>query len=190
MSAFSLSHGQVLWCLAGGRAPSTPLPDQVRYLRQLGIPFEASELGQGRGVRLTYGFYHYVELGVACEGLRRRVQPRFLKMLVEDRKKFRSIYRRAYLELANSPGLFEGNSGTVPMFADDYFIRLHDRYSDTPGEINMVFESIPETGQARGDLVEDYPGDASRIVIAMKPLVVRMMRLANNAPVTRPGPQG
>src|SRR4249919_2094262 len=105
----ALSHGQVLWCLAGGKEPLPPLPDQVRYLRQLLIPFEESEMGQGRGVRLSYGFYHLIEVGIAHEGLRRRIEPRLLKMLVDERAGFRRAYRDAYLQLAKHPHLFEGD---------------------------------------------------------------------------------
>lgn len=186
----ALSHGQVLWCLAGGHPPEPPLPDQVRYLRQLGIPFDASELGQGRGIRLAYGFYHFIELGVAFEGLRRRIQPRFLTMLAEDRTRYRNVYREAYRELAPHPQLFEGDARSVPIFQGEFFIRLHDRYSDTPGEITMVVTPAKGSGQRQGDLIEIYPGEGVRDVIALKALIVRLLKLAKIAPATRPGPKG
>jgi len=186
----ALSHGQVLWCLAGGKEPSPPLPDQVRYLRQRGIPFQESELGQGRGVRMKYGFYHFIELGIAHEGLKRRIQPRFLTMLVDDRARYRHTYREAYLELAKHPNLFEGNPRSRSLFADDFFIRLHDRYSDTPGEITVVMQPEAGSGRRVGDLVESYEGEGDRDVIALKSLMLRLLGLARIAPVTRPGPKG
>jgi len=35
----SLTHGQVAWALARGEPPAALLIDQLRYLRQLGVPF-------------------------------------------------------------------------------------------------------------------------------------------------------
>lgn len=186
----ALSHGQVLWCLAGGKEPSPPLPHQVRYLRQLGIPFNESEMGRGRGIRLSYGFYHLVELGVAHEGIRRRIQPRFLTMLVDERVEYRRVYRDAYLELVKDPAVFERDPRSRPLFENEFLLRLHDRYSDTPGEITVVTRPSAGSGATLGDLVESYEGEEDRVVIALKPLIVRLMRLAKIAPVTRPGPKG
>lgn len=186
----ALSHGQVLWCLAGGKEPAPPLPDQVRYLRQLGIPFEESEMGRGRGVRLAYGFYHLIELGIAHEGLRRRIQPRFLTMLVDDRPKYRRVYRDTYLELAKKPTVFEGEPRSRSVFDNEVLIRLHDRYSDNPGEISFVIQPPAGSGGTPGDLIELYEGEDDRVVIGLKSLIVRLLGLAKIAPVTRPGPKG
>ena len=186
-----LSHGQVLWCLAGGHEPSPPLPDQVRYLRQIGIPFAESEQGKGRGVRLTYGFYHFIELGIACEALRRRVEPRYLVMLVDDRARYRHLYREAYRELAASPALLNAAvDRSSPIFAEEFYLRLHDRYSDTPGRIVPAFEAESATARKFGDWVERYEGQPDRDVIAVKGLMLKLLRLARDAPVTRPGPKG
>jgi len=88
---FTLSHGQVLWCLARGREPSDVIRDQVRYLRQLGIPFDEKATRTGRGNRRSYGFYQLIEVGLAFEGLKRRVAPRFLRMLAEQRHEYKKI---------------------------------------------------------------------------------------------------
>src|SRR5688572_14464389 len=143
----NLSHGQVLWCLAGGREASPPLPDQVRYLRQLGIPFAPSELGQGRGVRISYGFYHFIELGIAYEGLRRRIEPRFLKRLASDRVRHRQSYRAAYIELAAHPEIFEGDPRERTLVEGEYVVRLHDKFSETPGEIVFAMALSPKPGR-------------------------------------------
>jgi hypothetical protein len=71
-----LTHGQVAWTLARGLPPSRALLDQLRYLRQLGVPFPKDELGGGRGHRIWYGFDQLIELGVAVFGLRRGMAPR------------------------------------------------------------------------------------------------------------------
>jgi hypothetical protein len=45
----------VAWALARGQPPSDQLIDQLRYLRQLGVPFSKAELGAGSGNRIRYG---------------------------------------------------------------------------------------------------------------------------------------
>src|SRR4051794_38383229 len=88
----SLSHGQVAWALARGMPPSRQLLDQLRYLRQLGVPFRESELGTGRGYRVRYGFDQLIELGVALFGLRRGMTPREVAdLLVGNRARLRRI---------------------------------------------------------------------------------------------------
>ena len=186
-----LSHGQVLWCLAGGREAVPPLPDQVRYLRQRGIPFAPSELGQGRGVRLSYGFYHFIEVGIAYEGLRLRIPPRYLAVLVDDRVRYRNLYREAYRQLAENPALLEAPAGrSRAMFGEEFYLRLHDRYSDTPGQITPVFEAGSSTARKFGDWVEQYEGQPDRDVIPLKARMVDLLRLAPAAPQTKPGPKG
>lgn len=186
----TLSHGQVLWCLAGGRPASPPLPDQVRYLRQLGIPFDEAEVGQGRGNRLSYGFYELMELGMATEALRLRIPPRYLAAFSEDRKRYRHLYREAYSELAVRPAIFDSTERSRPMLEEEFYLRLHDRYSDTPGVIRPVFEANSDTGRKFGDWIEIYENEPPRDVIPVKAFMVVWLRLARVAPETSPGPKG
>jgi hypothetical protein len=89
-----LMHGQVAWALARGQPPSEQLIDQLRYLRQLGVPFSKAELGAGSGHRIRYGFDHLIELGVAVFGLERGMRPREVaKILVDHRAELRRCYR-------------------------------------------------------------------------------------------------
>src|SRR5229473_2796401 len=91
-----LSHGQVLWALASGRSPDQRLIDEVRYLRQLGVPFRSSELGRGRGNRLRYRYEHLLELGVAVFALHRGLKPREIaQFLVPKRRDLRELYTKA-----------------------------------------------------------------------------------------------
>jgi hypothetical protein len=79
---------------ARGQPPSDQLIDQLRYLRQLGVPFSKAELGAGSGNRIRYGFDHLIELGVAVFGLERGMRPREVaKILVDHRAEFRRFYR-------------------------------------------------------------------------------------------------
>ena len=90
----SLTHGQVAWALARGQQPTAIQIDQLRYLRQLGVPFSKHELGGGSGNRIRYGFDHLIELGVALFGLQRGMAPREMAgILVEHRAELRRCYR-------------------------------------------------------------------------------------------------
>jgi hypothetical protein len=96
----SLTHGQVAWVLARGQQPRALLLDQLRYLRQLGVPFSKEELGGGRGNRIRYGFDHLIELGVALFGLQRGMAPREVaEILVEHRVELRRCYRDTVADL-------------------------------------------------------------------------------------------
>src|SRR5260370_39439402 len=90
----SLTHGQVAWVLSRGLTPTAEVFDQIRYLRQLGVPFTKQELGMGRGNRIRYGFDHLIELGVALFGLRRGMAPREVAaLLLQHRDELRQCYR-------------------------------------------------------------------------------------------------
>ena len=184
-----LSLGQVLWCLAGGKEPSPPLPAQIRYLRDLEIPFKKKDLGKGRGVRLAYGFYELIELGVAYEGLRRRIEPRNLKKLASRRTEFRKHYREAYLELAANPGVFDGDPHDRALLIREHLVRLYDKFSETPGEIVIAVALPPKPGRKPWDLVEVYEGGEERDVIALNSLIIHLLGLAKIAPVLKPGPK-
>ena len=184
----ALTHGQVMWCLAGGREPKPPLPHQVRYLRQLGIPFDESEKGQGKGVRLTYNFYEFIELGIAQEALRRGAAPRCLTMFVDDRKRFKNAYRQAYAELAG-PSLYEGDPRTRSGYESEYLIRVRDRFSSKAGEIYLSRQPEGDLEWRFGDLVELFEGE-ELIVIQLKSLMASLLGLAAIAPDIKPGRKG
>jgi hypothetical protein len=186
---FALTHGQVMWCLAGGREPKPPLPHQVRYLRQLGIPFAEAEKGQGKGVRLTYNFYEFIELGVAQEAVRRGAAPRYLTQLADERTRYKSVYRQVYVELAAAPGLYDGDPRTRTGYDPEYLVRIRDRFSKRPGEIYLARQPEGDLEWRFGELVERFEGD-ELVVIQLKSLMASLLRLAKVAPETKPGPKG
>jgi hypothetical protein len=103
-----LTHGQVASALARGQPPSAQLIDQLRYLRQLGVPFSKAELGGGSGNRLRYGFDHLIELGVAVFGLERGMRPRDIaRILVDHRVELRRCYRDTLATLPRSAAALE-----------------------------------------------------------------------------------
>lgn len=185
----ALSHGQVLWCLAGGKPPTPPMPSQMRYLRVHGIPFADAEQGGGRGIRVTYNFYQFIEVGVAYEALRQRIPPRLLEQLATDRTKFRNAYRHAYGELVASGETFEDEPFTRTWYDPDFFIRLRDQYSQEAGTITMA--SAENNRHYRfGDLIETTQDGQRLVVIPLKSVMLSLLKLAKIAPATRPGPKG
>jgi len=132
----SLTHGQVAWALARGQQPTAVLIDQLRYLRQLGVPFSKHELGGGRGNRIRFGFDQLIELGVALFGLQRGMAPREVAgILIEHRSELRRCYRdilAAQPEAAFEADWVKSRGAQVPIM-NEILLRLHDRYSERPG---------------------------------------------------------
>jgi hypothetical protein len=186
----SLTHGQVAWVLARGRPPNAQLLDQLRYLRQLGVPFSQKELGGGRGNRIRYGFDHLIELGVALFGLQRGITPREVAgILVDRRVEFRRLYRDILAGL--SPAAFEAewvkSRGAAAPIINEVVLRLNDRYSESPGS----FELMPGDAFAAflqfATLTETYPGGGVRTVLPLTRLVIELVAWAREAPEIKPG---
>jgi len=189
---FRLTHGQVAWAIAQGNDPSKVLLDQLRYLRQLGVPFEASELGSGRGNRIRYGFDHLIELGVAVFGLKRGMRPREVAtVLTTFRKRLRKIYRSAFLaqpENALEEDWVKSRGRIIPFYLDDYSFSLNDRFSDSPGTYQLVKPGEHVDGALAWDVVERYPGDKTRTIVPTTALVLELVAWAKEAPEIKPGP--
>ena len=188
----SLTHGQVAWVLARGQQPSALLLDQLRYLRQLGVPFSKQELGGGSGNRIRYGFDHLIELGVALFGLQRGMAPReVVRILVEHRVELRRCYRDTVAALPASA--FEEpwvkSRGAVVPIMDEICLRLHDRYSERRG----TFEVVPADGFAAlmeiETITEKYPGGGVRTLLPLTRLVLEVVAWAREAPEIKPGRQ-
>jgi hypothetical protein len=187
-----LSHGQVLWALARGMLPEQRLIDQVRYLRQLGVPFRPSEQGTGRGNRLRYSYEHLIELGVAIFALRRGLQPREITgFLVGKRKHLRELYRKAFCdqpETAVDAGWVKSRGRVVPLLANEIFLRLHDRYSKEPGRLELLTgDSLVDPGEWFMP-VEVYPGEQARTLVPLTRLALELVTWAKEAPELKPGP--
>ena len=185
----ALTHGQVAWALARGEPPSAQLIDQLRYLRQLGVPFSKAELGSGSGHRIRYGFDHLIELGVAIFGLERGVRPREVaRILVDHRAELRRCYRDTVAELPESA--FEADwvksRGAVQPIINERFLRLYDRYSEQPGS----FELVPGDALAafmQFAMLERYPGGEVRTALPLTRLVTELVAWAREAPEIKPG---
>ena len=189
----SLSHGQVAWALSLGASPTQTLLDQLRYLRELGIPFEESELGRGRGNRLRYSYDELIEVGVAVFALRRGVAPRDIAQILGGRRGFlRRHCRKIYLEQpdeALNDTWVKSRGREIPVWGSEPFLRLHDRHSDQPGKLDLLLDiKASDLSQVLG-FHELYPGEMARTLVPLRRLVLELVAWALEAPETRPGPQ-
>ena len=190
LTDLSLTHGQVAWALARGQQPTAMLTDQLRYLRQLGVPFSRHELGGGRGNRIRYGFDHLIELGVALFGLQRGMTPRAVAgILVEHRAELRRCYRDILAALPASA--FEAewvkSRGAVVPIMNETFLRLHDRYSERPGSCELVPGGSFDLLSQLATVTERYPGDELRTLLPLTRLVIELVAWAREAPEIKPG---
>src|SRR5262249_26946814 len=189
----TLSHGQVLYALARGQNPDAVLIDQLRYLRQSGVPFDSSELGTGRGNRVSYRFKHLAELGVAVFALRRGLKPREVAgYLTKHRNELRTMYRKAFRDQpdgALTNDWVKSRGRIVPGLANEIFLRLHDRYSETPGKFEVVGPDKAADRKRLFEMVEHYPGEQARMLVPLTRLVLELVAWALEAPPTRPGRQ-
>jgi hypothetical protein len=191
MPKFNLTHGQVAWVISLGRLPEQKLLDQIRYLRQLGIPFDDAELGTGRGNRVRYKFDHLIEIGLGIAALRRGMAPREIAaLLVGNRKELRRLYRRVYRE--QPAGAFDADwvkdrGRSVPVLIPETFLRLHDRFSDSPGKIERITQEEVRDPMQLFSMVERYPGEKTRTLFPLSRLVIELVAWARIAPETPPG---
>ena len=186
----SLTHGQVAWALARGPQPTPVLFDQLRYLRQLGVPFSKHELGGGRGNRIRYGFDQLIELGVALFGLQRGMAPREVAgILVEHRSELRRCYRdilTAQPEAAFEAEWVKSRGAMVPIM-NETFLRLHDRYSERRGSCELVGGDPFAFLSQFATVTERYPGGETRTLLPLTRLVIELVAWAREAPEIKPG---
>lgn len=187
---FSLSHGQTLWAISSGQPGSQLVKDQVRRLRQLGVPFGTDDLGIGAGNRAKYRYEHLIELGLALSGLRRGLKPsEVAAFVVKHRPQLRRLYRQALAEQpeeALQAEWVKSRGRMAPIMGHEVFVRLHDRYAEQPGKIDVL-----DTGNlsALANLAEHYPGEQARTLVPLTQLVLELVAWAKEAPETRPGPK-
>jgi hypothetical protein len=169
------------------------LVDEVRYLRRLGVPFDEEEVGSGRGHRIQYGFDELIELGVAVFGLYRRMRPREVaEMLVRERSMLRKAFRLAWHQqpdAALDASWVKSRGRQIPLLGSEVFLRLHDRYEETPGTIEILRPEEMRSASQLGLLGERYPGEEVRILLPLTRLMLELVAWAREAPETRPGPQ-
>jgi hypothetical protein len=169
------------------------LVDEVRYLRRLGVPFDEGEMGTGRGNRIQYGFDELIELGVAVFGLHRRMRPRELaELLVRERPRLRKLFREVWHEQpegALEAPWVKSRGRMIPLIASEVLLRMHDRYAEKPGTIEILRPEEMRSGGPLAFFAERYSEEEVRIVLPMSRLMLELVAWAREAPETRPGPQ-
>ena len=182
-----------LWTLNGGQPPTQLIIDQFRYLRQLGVPFEKSELGSGRGNRVQYRFDHLIESGVALYAIQHGMRPRDVSgYLIENRVPLRRFYREAFNNQpvgALNAEWVKSRGKQVPLLADELFLRLHDRFSLTPGRLDMLRSDELHVLAGFGSLVERFPAGEVRPLLPLTRLVLEIFAWALDAPTIKTGPK-
>ena len=187
-----LSLGQLAWTLNLGQTPPQHLFDRLRYLRQIGIPFDPNDQLTGTGNRLTYSYEDLIECGLALYAMDNGLKPKDLKLiLVKHREALRPIYREA-LACREEGVLHEpwvkkrGLAGSLN--EKDISLRLHDRYSKTPGKVEVVIND----GTTIGSLVNtvEIAPDGTRLrMTPLSSLAIQWTAWALEAPIFKTGPK-
>lgn len=186
-----LSAGQVLRALGLGQEPDTRTRNEVRYLRQLGVPHQEAKVGQGRGNRLTYGYEDLIEIGVAIFAMRRGMKPKdAATVLIKQRKTFRTLFRDALEqqpERALEAEWIKSRGRSVGILAEEMFLRLHDRYSAKPGSYQLI---EPDRGADLADFLgmrEVLPDGGARVLVPLTRIALELTYWALQAPQVPPG---
>jgi hypothetical protein len=155
----TFTHGQLAWVVALGHFLAPPrwrrLLAQLRYLRQLGIPFRETRRGHGRGHRIRYSFDELMEVAVALYAVGWDVRPQVIaRILRRNRSRLRRVYREV-LEERPATGLEPpkpGTHGTIVTRPDEArFLCVQNRNSETPGKYKLV---LPAPATDLGEIWE------------------------------------
>ncbi len=190
-----LSLGQIAWAINLGEPAPRHLLDRLNYLRQLGIPLNRDQRGAGSGNRVPYDYDDLIECGVALFALESGMKPADVsKVLVGERPTRRKTYRKALQvlpDLALTAPWVKSRGKTVPMIADEVWLRLHNRYSETPGTFEVLgpLKGDPPAGGSIFDPVERFADGLTFRLVPLTRLALQWTAWALEAPQTRTGPR-
>jgi hypothetical protein len=187
---FNLTHGQVLFALSDGRTPERQLVNQLRHLRRLNVPFPAGEV-QGQGNRVHYSFEELIETGAAVFALRNHMPPRAIaEWFDRERTTFRKTCRTAWRSLPDgSLDQVHITKRGIAVRSDEIYIRLHDRYAQSPGMFELVQARDMIDVFKNGFVGERFDDQQFRPMFALKDSMLRWVFWARKAPVIRTGPK-
>lgn len=189
----SLTYGQMVWAACYGLEPDQRTRDQLRYLRALGIPEGGKGKAPGSGNQLGYDFDDQVELGLGLTALGLGMRPADIgAVLVGQRGEMRRLYRQAWLEIpeaALEAPWVKGRGRMGALIDNEYYVRLHDRYSETPGTFELLGPDEAEDPTALFAPVERIGGQPPRRVLPLKRLMIQWVAWAMEAPAIRTGPK-
>jgi len=190
-----LSLGQIAWAINLGEPAPRHLLDRLNYLRQLGIPLNRDQRGAGSGNRVPYDYDDLIECGVALFALENGMKPADVsKVLVGERSHSRKTYRKALKvlpEQALTDPWVKSRGKTVPMIADEVWLRLHNRYSETPGTMEVLgpADGDAPAGASLFDPVERFADGLTFRLVPLTRLAVQWTAWALEAPEIRTGPR-
>ena len=183
-----LSLHQLAWALCMGQEPSRHVLDRLNYLRQLGIP-SAVKVTPGSGNRRRYNYFDLVEAGVALYGLNNGMKPADLKnLLVDRREEMKGYYKQALAEQPEaqlSSDWVRSRGKISVLLANSIELRMHDRYSSTPGKIE-VGQGV-DNGLPTFDMVEHISADQTVRLCPLTKLALQWTAWALEAPEVKPG---
>lgn len=190
-----LSLGQIAWAINLGEPAPRHLLDRLNYLRQLGIPFNPDQRGAGSGNRVPYDYEDLIECGVALFALENGMKPADVsKVLVGERANSRKTYRKALKvlpEQALTDPWVKSRGKTGVLIANEVWLRLHNRYSETPGTMEVLgpADSDAPAGASIFDPVERFSDGLTFRLVPLTRLAVQWTAWALEAPEIRTGPR-
>lgn len=189
-----LSLGQLARALNRGQPADARLRNEVRYLRQLGVPHAERAVGKGRGNPIYYSFEDLIEVGVALNAIRRGMKRQdAATVLIRERRDFRKLFRNAWLSQptgAESADWVKSPDRIASNLSNELFLRLHDRYSSKPGTYEVIAPGKATTFSDTFGMREVFPDNDSRVLVPLTKLVLELVVWAREAPAVRAGRPG
>lgn len=188
-----MNFGQMAFAIALGRKPDQTVLDNLRYLRQLGVPYAPGQT-PGSGHWLQYGFNPMFECAFGLEWLKWGLRPRQIAQIsIEERKHVLGIGRRALEDLDEDlilgTALAPGERLAVDP-AHELFAVL-DKGREGREYTYSLVEATPEDPYPKPGLIyDDLSSRGAGLYTPSVPLyrlVGTLLIHARNAPVTRPG---
>ncbi len=189
----SLTQGQLLWALEHGQEPGKLLKDQVRYLRQLGVPKNSANQVPGSGNRIRYDFHDLVELGLGVTALKHRFKPKDISaVLVDGRESMRQAIEIAWRDMSEEEtgaNWIKSRGAIRPLRVDDFYLRLHERRTEKWGRVDIIGLEQVKPGLEVFTPVEIFEDGEVKVLFPLQTLMLPWVAWALEAPPIRTGPK-
>lgn len=191
--SLNLTFGQLAWTLNFGEQPKQHFIDKLNYISKLGIPFKRESNKTGSGNRVHYEYEDLIECGVAMYGLNIGLKPKDMKILLVDyRAEYREAFRQAIINhpesaLHDSWVKYKGKGSQGAVNEHDVFLRLHDRYSDFTGTIDLI--TFVNSQGNPFDFNETFQDGSNRPLLPLSRFALQWTAWALEAPEFKTGPK-
>lgn len=157
----------------------------------MSIPHDEDKVGAGRGNRLLYRYEDIVELGVALYALHRGMKPSDIAIAIkQDRETYRKVFRDALeqlLEAELNADWVKSRGRIIPVYVNEMYLRLHARYSETPGRYEIVAPDKAKSIEEMFGLREVHGDDEGIFLVPLTRLAIEYLAWAREAPEIKPG---